>query len=146
MRPMRFPLIVLLALASLVFTTGSLAATVSDRASLTRAGKVVFGKPITARVNTHTRFSSVKRVCFAFSFKKDLLDPGEEWALAPRVNGFEMLNASTFPISVVSFCLLPDNDLLDRFRDGRAGLVVAMKRQGSMRIDELHVTVRGARR
>jgi hypothetical protein len=146
MRRIRFPVIVLLTLASLVFATGAFAATVTDRASLTRHGKVMFDKPITATVNAHMRFSSVRRVCFAFTFEKDLLDPGEEWSLAPRVNGFEMLNASTFPISGVSFCLLPDNALVDRFRDGRAKLVVAMKRQGSMRIDNLDVTVRGAPR
>jgi hypothetical protein len=146
MRRTRFPAIVLLTLASLIFATSAFAASVTDRASLTRDGKVTFDTPITARVNMHTRFASVKRVCFAFTFKKDVLDPGEEWSLAPRVNGFEMLNASTFPISGVSFCLLPDNALVDRFRDGRAKLLVAIKRQGSMRIAELDVTVRGAPR
>jgi hypothetical protein len=146
MRRMRFPLIVLLTVASLAFTAGAFAATVTDRASLTRGGKVRFDAPITARVNVHMRFASVKRVCFAFTFKKNLLDPGEEWSLTPRLSGFEMLNATTFPISGVSFCLLPDNALVDRFRDGRAKLVVAMERQGSMRIGELDVTVRGIRR
>jgi hypothetical protein len=68
----------------------------------------------------------------------------KEWSLTPRLSGFEMLNATTFPISGVSFCLLPDKALVDRFRDGRAKLVVAMERQGSMRVDELDVTVRGA--
>jgi hypothetical protein len=146
MRRMRFRFIVLLTLASLVFATGAFAATVTDRASVTRGGKVTFDRPITARVDTHMRFASVRRVCFAVTFNKDVLDPGEEWSLAPRLNGFEMLNASTFPISGVFFCLLPDNALVDRFRDGRAKLVVAMERQGSMRIDDLDVTVRGARR
>jgi hypothetical protein len=146
LRRIRFQVIVLLTLGSLIFATGAFAATVTDRASLTRGGKITFDRPITARVNMHMPFASVKRVCFAVTFKKDVLDPGEEWSLAPRVNGFEMLNSSTFPISGVSFCLLPDNALLDRFRDGRAKLLVAMEPQGSMRIDELDVTVRGARR
>jgi hypothetical protein len=146
MQRRRFPVIALLTLASLVFATGAFAAVVTDRASLTRAGKVTFETPIRARVNMHMRFASVKRVCFEFTFKKDLLDPGEEWSLAPRVNGFEMLNTTTFQISGVSFCLLPDNAVVDRFRDGRAKLVLAMKGQGSMRIDELDVTVRGTRR
>ena len=146
MRRMRFPLIVLLTLASLVFAAGASAATVTDRGSLKHGGKVTFDRPITARVDTHVRFASVKRVCFAVTFKKDVLDPGEEWSLAPRVNGFEMLNAGTFPISGVFFCLLPDNALVNRFRDGRAKILVAMERQGSMRIDDLDVTVRGARR
>jgi hypothetical protein len=135
-----------LTLASVVFATSAAAATVTDRASLTRGGRVTFDRPITARVNTHMHFASVKRVCFAVTFKKDVLDPGEEWSLAPRVNGFEMLNASMFPISGVSFCLLPGNALVDRFRDGRAKVVVAMEPQGSMRIDDLDVTVRGPRR
>ena len=146
MRHIRFQVIVLLTLAALVFAAGAFAATVTDRASLTRGGKVTFDRPITARLNTHMRFASVKRVCFAVTFKKDVLDPGEEWSLAPRVNGFEMLNASPLPIWGVSFCLLPDNALVDGFRDGRAKLLVAMERQGSMRIDALDVTVRGARR
>jgi len=146
MQHRRFSVIALLTLASLVLAPGAFAAVVTDEASLTRHGKVTFETPITARVNMHTRFASVRRVCFEFTFKDDLLDPGEEWSLAPRVNGFEMLNTSTFQISGVAFCRLPDNALVDRFRDGRAKLVVAVEGQGSLRVDELDVTVRGARR
>jgi hypothetical protein len=146
---LRLPLLVISAAASLVFASSAFAAAVTDRASLTRHGKVAFGKPISAKVNVHTRFASIKRVCFAFAFEDDLLDPGEAWSLRSNANvkGFEMGNAGVNQIIGVEFCLLPDHwSLINRFRDGRAKLIVAMDTPGSMRIDELDVTVRGVRR
>jgi hypothetical protein len=146
---LRLPLLVISAAASLVFAGSAFAATVADRASLTRHGKVAFGEPISARVNVHTRFALIKRVCFAFAFEDDLLDPGEAWSLRTRANmeAFEMPNAGVNPIVGVAFCLLPDHEnVINRFRDGRAKLIVAMETPGSMRIDELEVTVRGVRR
>jgi hypothetical protein len=146
---LRFPLLIIAAVVSLVFAGTAFAAAVADRASLTRHGKVAFGKPISAKVNAHTRFALIKRVCFAFAFEDDLLDPGEAWSLRSNANvkGFEMRNAGVNQIIGVEFCLLPDGgSLINRFRDGRAKLIVAMESRGSMRIAELEVTVRGVRR
>ena len=146
---LRLPLLVISAAASLVFASSAFAAAVTDRASLTRHGKVAFGEPISAKVNAHTRFAAIKRVCFAFAFEDDLLDPGEAWSLRSNANveSFEMRNAGVNRIIGVEFCLLPDHgSLINRFRDGRAKLIIAMETPGSMRIAELEVTVRGVRR
>jgi hypothetical protein len=136
------------AIASLVFAGGTFGATVTDKASLMRHGKVAFDRSISAKVNVHTRFSSIRRVCFAFAFEDDLLDPGEEWSITSRANlgGFEMRNEGQLPIIGVAFCLRPEYyAMVDRFRDGREKLTVSMERPGSMRIHKLEVTIRGSR-
>ena len=133
----------------LVFASSAPAARITDRASLTRHGKVAFGEPISARVNVHTRFASIRRVCFFLTFEDDLVDPGEEWSVKfdANVGEFGLLNTSENPVSGVSLCLVPfQSAMMDRFLDGREELAVTMETPGSMRVAKLVVRVRGVRK
>ena len=137
------------ATASLAFAGGASAGAFTDKASLTRHGEVGFDRQISAKVNVHRRFASIRRLCFAFAFEDDLLDPGEEWSITPRANkrGFEMLNSGDNPIIGVAFCLDADYDSMpERFLDGREKLIIRMERPGSMMIRRLDVTVHGVRK
>jgi hypothetical protein len=137
------------AIASLIFAAGASAETFTDRASLKRHGRVVFGHPISAKVNFHARFASISRVCFFFTFRDDLLDPGEEWFLRFRANvgGFGLLNTSENAVIGISLCLAPAHNLMiARFLDGREKMVLTMQRPGSMRIGKLKVSIDGVRK
>jgi hypothetical protein len=136
-----------LAIASLAFAGGASAGAFTDKASLTRHGEVGFDRQISAKVNVHRRFASIRRLCFAF--KDDLFDPGEKWSITPRgkTGGFEMLNAGDNPVIGVAFCLDADYDSMpERFLDGREKLIIRMERPGSMMIHRLDVTVHGVRK
>jgi hypothetical protein len=139
-------LVLVFVTASLLFAETASAATYTDRAKLTRHGRVVFGKSTSAKVNVHTRFASISRVCFFFAFEDNLLDPGEEWLVRLRANvgEFGMLNTSQNSVIGIALCLVPDhNAMVDRFLDGKAKLIVTMERPGSMRISKLEVTIHG---
>jgi hypothetical protein len=147
---MRHPLLRLLlasAAASLVFAGSAFAATFSDDASLTRHGRVVFGQPISANVDLHTRFASISTVCFFFTLEDDLLDPGEELDVSFHANigSFGQSNSFQYPDDSFAFCLATGlhDEAIALFLDGKEKLILSMFGAGSVRIDRLEIVIDG---
>jgi hypothetical protein len=147
---MRHPLFRLLLLvsaaASLVFAASASAATFTDRASLSRHGRVVFGQPTGANVNVHMRFASISRVCFFFTLEDDLIDPGEELDISSRTGGelFGQTTPGQEPVASFATCITtgfhPKTAL---FLDGKEKLILSMFDGGSVRVDRLEVVIEG---
>jgi hypothetical protein len=148
---MRHPILRLVlasATACLVFAGSASAATFTDKASLTRHGRVVFGQPISANVNLHTRFASISSVCFFFTLEDDPLDPGEELDVTfhANVGGFGQSNIFATPLASFGICLVPDHSaMIARFLDGKEKLILSMFSSGSVRVDRLEIVIDGVR-
>jgi hypothetical protein len=107
------------------------------------------GSPALAMVNVHSRFASVESVCFAFTFRNDLLDPGEllrvtPLALFPSMGGPAFSNAGTAPQATRTLCVA-DPDFLAIFIDGAERNIELAMESGSVEIDHVDVTVNGVR-
>ena len=129
----------------------------ADTASATAkiAGSTVsVGNPVLAKVNLHTKFSSIDSVCFQFTFAGDLLDPGEllritPLQLLPSEAGPGIQNVSSAPQAERTLCIDSSSSVAGVFSDGKEKdleLAIQTGTSGSVNIASLVVTVTGTTR
>jgi hypothetical protein len=111
---------------------------------------IAVGNPAVLKVNVHTKFASVESVCFAFTFKNDLLDPGEflrvtPLSLFPSLGGPAFFNFGSEPQATRTFCLV-DPAFVSIFADGKEHKIELAMESGSVEIDHVDVTVTGSPR
>ena len=97
-----------------------------------------------------TRFTSIARACFTFTFTGDLLDPGETVfiQLEGSSAGFGFLNISSTSTRMRTVCLAsnigpPHDELLALLLDGKEKFTV-MSEDGSVRLSDLDVVITGS--
>lgn len=118
------------------------AVAVTDVAKLFGPTLVTLGDPVRAFVNLRTRFASIERVCFAFTFGSDPFDPGEGLGIEPNMGGFG--NVSSTPWTDRTICFDAGNpSVLDAFLDGKQHLEITTDRAGAFEVARLEVTVMG---
>jgi hypothetical protein len=129
----------------------------ADSASATAkiAGSTVsVGSPVLAKVNLHTKFSSIESVCFQFTFAGDLLDPGEllritPLRLLPSEAGPGIQNVGSAPQAERTLCIDSSSPVAGVFSDGKEKdleLAIQTGTFGSVNIASLVVTVTGTTR
>jgi hypothetical protein len=137
------------ALAGVVLCAPGLANAQTATARLSQSTLGV-GEPALAKVNVHAKFSSVDSVCFDFTFKDDLLDPGEllrvtPLAVFPSLGGPAFFNAGAEPQATRSFCVV-DPAFVSIFADGKEHKIELAMESGSVQIDHVNVSVNGSPR
>jgi hypothetical protein len=145
----RGTLAVVIACGFLVVPASATAATATASVKLSQTF-VGVGDAALGKVNVHTKFSSVDRVCFTFTFEGDLLDPGETLLISPlnavsSVSGPGFSNRGTSSEAERTLCLEAafQPDLVSLFADGKEHKLEITMQTGSVRIASLDVTVEG---
>jgi hypothetical protein len=139
-------LLLVFAIATVVFVPGAVAAPFTDVAKLPRDATITVEHPVSANVDVHERFASISSICFDFVFQDDLLDPGDTLSIFFKkgfTGGFGFRNVGTTPQAERTICLVADHDeFLARFFDGKEQLILTMD-SGSVTVASLRVTIDG---
>jgi hypothetical protein len=136
-------------LATLVFVSSAAAAAFTDTVKLPRDTTVTVDQPLETSFNVQTTFASISQVCLHFTFKTDLLDPGDfveifliEEGVEVDIGGF--LNPGQKPQTKRWFCWTSEFHPRDIafLLDGETTVKVTMQ-AGSMTVTRLSLQIKG---